>query len=88
MDWKNVFVVRHNLKAVLFVPEQVLPKHQRWTKKLHLQKVTQVDLFVVFFSQLFWKLNVRVLLFRALLPWFEVRVLELKLQQKGTFQLP
>lgn len=57
-DWENVFVVRHNLKAVLFVPKQALPKRRRWMKKLLLQKVTQVDLLVVFFSHLFWKLNV------------------------------
>lgn len=49
LDWENAFVVRHNLKAVLFVPQQALPKHQRWMKKLLLQKVTQVDLLVVFF---------------------------------------
>jgi len=63
MDWKNVCVLRHNLTAVLCVPKQVLLKHQRWMKKLLLQKVTRVGLLVVFFSHLFWKLSVWVLLF-------------------------
>lgn len=58
VDWENVFVVRHNLKAILFVSKQALLKHQRWMKKLLLQKVTQVNLLVVFFSHLLWKLNV------------------------------
>lgn len=90
VDWENVFVVRHNWKAILFVSKQALPKHQRWMKKLLLQKVTQVNLLVVFFSHLLWELNVWVVLLKALLPWFEVRVrvLEFKLQQKWKFQLP
>lgn len=50
MDWENVFVVTDNLKGILFVPKQALLKHQRWMKKLLLQKVTQVGLIVLFFS--------------------------------------
>lgn len=50
MDWENVFVVTDNLKGILFVPKQALLKHQRWMKKLLLQKVTQVGLIVLVFS--------------------------------------
>lgn len=50
MDWENVFVVTDNLKGIPFVPKQALLKHQRWMKKLLLQKVTQVGLIVLVFS--------------------------------------